>query len=84
MFREAIDVTYTRLSTMPDMGSSSEFNNTRFSNMRMLRVDKRFENYLIFYQLREEDILIVRVLNSSRDIAAIFEEGGDREDQETA
>lgn len=32
------------------------------------------ENFLIFYQSAEEEILIVRVLHGARDIAALFEE----------
>jgi plasmid stabilization system protein ParE len=34
----------------------------------------KFENFLIFYQSTEEEILIVRVLHGARDIAALFEE----------
>lgn len=34
---------------------------------------KKFENYLIFYQSMEEELLIVRVLHGARDIAALFE-----------
>ncbi|HTQ33400.1 MAG TPA: type II toxin-antitoxin system RelE/ParE family toxin [Stellaceae bacterium] len=32
-------------------------------------------NYVIFYRVRDEDLLIVRVLHASRDIGAIFREG---------
>lgn len=57
---------------MPDMGSTRDFHNPRFSLLRMFPV-KKFENYLIFYQSMEEELLIVRVLHGARDIAALFE-----------
>jgi plasmid stabilization system protein ParE len=34
----------------------------------------KFENFLIFYQSTDEEILIVRVLHGARDIAALFED----------
>jgi toxin ParE1/3/4 len=72
-FREALEATYTLLSTMPDMGSTRDYHNPRFSNLRMFPI-KKFENYLIFYQSTEEELLVVRVLHGARDIAALFEE----------
>jgi toxin ParE1/3/4 len=71
-FREALEATYTLLSTMPDMGSTRDYHNPRFSNLRMFPI-KKFENYLIFYQSTEEELLVVRVLHGARDIAALFE-----------
>lgn len=35
--------------------------------------------YAIYYQPREQEIVIVRVLHGARDIAAIVERGGLRE-----
>lgn len=45
--------------------------------MRMFPV-KKFDNYLIFYQSTEEEVLVVRVLHGARDIAALFEEEGNK------
>jgi len=73
LFREALDHTYELLSTMPDMGTSRDFQNPRFSLMRMFPV-KKFDKYMIFYQPIQQGILIVRVLHGARDIAALFEE----------
>jgi plasmid stabilization system protein ParE len=41
---------------------------------------KRHENYLIFYQSTEDELLAVRVLHGARDIAALFEEEEDEEE----
>jgi len=73
MFFEAVEATCALLATMPDIGSTRDFHNPRFSVMRMFPV-KKFDNYLIFYQSTKEELLIVRVLHGARDIAALFEE----------
>ena len=74
MFREALEATYTLLSTMPKIGSTRDFHNPRLSGLRMFPV-KGFENYLIFYQPTDEGLLIVRVLHGARDIVTLFKEG---------
>src|ERR687895_375579 len=71
-FFEAVESTCALLSTMPGIGSARDFRNPRFAGLRMFPV-KKFENFLIFYQSTEEEILIVRVLHGARDIAALFE-----------
>lgn len=73
LFFESVETTCDLLSTMPDMGSLRHFHKPRFINLRMFPV-KNFENYLIFYQSSEEELLIVRVLHGARDIAALFKE----------
>jgi len=58
---------------MPLMGSAREYRNSEFSGIRMWRV-KGFRQYLIFYRPIQDGIEIVRVIHSSRDIAALFGE----------
>ena len=72
-FREALEAAYTLLSTMPDMGSTRDYHNPRISHLRMFPIIK-FENFLIFYQSTEEELIVVRVLHGARDIAALFED----------
>jgi toxin ParE1/3/4 len=72
-FFEAVESTCAMLSTMPGIGSARDFRNPRFADLRMFPV-KKFENYLIFYQSTDEELLVVRVLHGARDIAALFEE----------
>jgi toxin ParE1/3/4 len=78
-FFAAVESTCALLSTMPDMGSTRDYHNPRFSNLRMFPV-KKFEKYLIFYESSDEELLVVRVLHGARDIAALFEEEKDEEE----
>jgi toxin ParE1/3/4 len=72
-FFEAVESTCTMLSTMPGIGSARDYRNPLFAGLRMFHV-KKFENYLIFYQSTDDELLVVRVLHGARDIAALFEE----------
>ena len=58
---------------MPLMGSAREYRNPEFTGVRMWRV-KGFRRYLIFYYPIENGVEIVRLIHSSRDIAALFGE----------
>lgn len=71
MFREALTDTFQLLSIMPNIGSSRDFHESRFSGLRMFPI-KKFEKYLIFYQSTDEELLVVRVLHGARDIVALF------------
>jgi toxin ParE1/3/4 len=72
-FFEAVERTCDLLSTMPGIGSARDYRNPRFAGLRMFPV-KNFQNYLIFYQSTEEELIVVRVLHGARDIAALFED----------
>ena len=72
-FFEAVESTCSMLSTMPGIGSARDYRNPLFAGLRMFPL-KKFENYLIFYQSTDEELLVVRVLHGARDIAALFEE----------
>jgi toxin ParE1/3/4 len=78
-FFEAVESTCSMLSTMPGIGSARDFRNPLFATLRMFPV-KRHEKYLIFYQSTDEELLVVRVLHGARDIAALFEEEKDEEE----
>ncbi len=71
-FFEAVEITCALLSTMPGIGIARDFRNPRFADLRMFPV-KKFENYLIFYQSTDEELLVVRIVNGARDIAALCE-----------
>ena len=73
-FLKAAEESFRDLERMPLMGSAREYRNSEFSAIRMWRV-KGFRRYLIFYRPIEDGIEIVRVIHSSRDIAALFGEG---------
>ena len=48
-----------------------EFANPRLADIRMSPVPD-FSRYLIFYQHSDDEIRVLRVLHSSRDIASLF------------
>ena len=72
-FLDAAEETFADLERMPLMGSAREYRNAKYSEIRMWRV-KGFRKYLIFYQPSEDGVEIIRVIHSSRDIAALFGE----------
>ena len=72
-FLKTAEESFRGLERMPLMGSAREYRNPEFTGVRMWRV-KGFRRYLIFYRPIEDGIEIVRVIHSSRDIAALFGE----------
>lgn len=58
---------------MPEIGAKRAFSNTRLTGIRLWPV-LGFSKYLIFYQVTEDSIRVLRVLHSARDIAALFDE----------
>ena len=71
-FLLAAEKTFVRLGNFPRLGKSSKFTNPDLANIRQKAI-KGSENYLIFYQLVEEGIEIVRVIHGSRNIENILE-----------
>jgi toxin ParE1/3/4 len=72
-FIEAVEKAFKRLAEMPEIGSVREFDNPRLSDVRMWPVPK-FSRYLIFYQVTEDSMKVLRVLHSARDIPALFDQ----------
>ena len=72
-FLKSAEESFRDLEHMPLMGSAREYRSAEFTGIRMWRV-KEFRKYLIFYHPIEDGIEIIRVIHSSRDIAALFGE----------
>jgi len=70
-FLAAVEDSLEQLTKFPLLGREREFQDRRFQNVRMWRV-KGFESYLIFYAVTENQIEIIRVLHSSRNIEELF------------
>jgi toxin ParE1/3/4 len=70
-FLKATDNAFDTLSLMPRMGVLRDYGNPDFAGMRMWPVP-RFNKYLIFYLVTEEELEIVRVLHGARNIQEIF------------
>jgi toxin ParE1/3/4 len=65
-FLEAVETSFADLAAQPAMGAPQRLRTPELSEMRKWRV-RGFETILIFYQLRPDDISIVRVLHAAQD-----------------
>jgi toxin ParE1/3/4 len=72
-FLKATDKALRQIAEMPGIGASRDFHNPELAGLRVWPVPG-FRRYLIFYRATEDQIEIIRVLHSARDIRAIFEE----------
>lgn len=75
-FDEAVFSSFKRLQEMPLKGSDRSYFNTVLSGIRMWFVQK-FEEYLIFYLVSDDVVLIVRVLHASQNAENIISFEGD-------
>ena len=78
------EVTFTRLATMPGMGTSYEHEHPALAGTRYFPVS-RFRNHIVFYRPVAGGIEILRILHGARDIASILAEeiGVDGDSSET-
>lgn len=72
-FVDTVEQAFARLSEMPEIGALREFANSRLAGVRAWPVPK-FSRYLIFYQVTQDSIRILRVLHGARDIPSLFED----------
>jgi len=70
-FLAAVEDSLEQIAKYPLIGKQRNFADKQFQNVRMWRV-KGFESYLIFYAVTENQIEMIRVLHSSRDIEDLF------------
>ena len=61
---EAIDKTILLVRTHPSLGERVE--HPRGEGIRRLLVD-RYRNYTLYYEVREETLIVVRILHNARD-----------------
>jgi toxin ParE1/3/4 len=72
-WERAVTSTALRLAKMPLAGSVCKFDAEALRDLRKLPVDG-FPSHLIFYQLLENQILIVRIVHGARDLEMLFSE----------
>lgn len=70
-FLAAVEDGLKELAEFPLLGKAIDFRNKKLRAVRMWHV-KGYENYLIFYTVRDDTIEVIRVLNRSRDIEELF------------
>jgi len=70
-FLECAELTFSQLAKTPKIGKKVLLLAPSPQEIRQWRI-KNFKNHLIFYQLREETIEILRILHSARDLTDIM------------
>jgi toxin ParE1/3/4 len=81
-FSAEAEATFTRLVSLPGLGTRTEYEHPDLADLRVFPVS-RYRNYLVFYRPAPDGIEIVRVLHGARDIDRILaEEFGVDEDVE--
>ena len=70
-FESRVIEAYERITKHPEIGRRRKDLNRR--NIRSFRV-AGFDNYLIFYQIRSDGILFVRLLHGAMDLPAFLSE----------
>ena len=71
-FLKYLDETYEMIANMPELGELQRFRHPAMQNARIRRI-KKFTNYLIFYRIESDKIVILRVLHAARDYMNLFD-----------
>jgi toxin ParE1/3/4 len=61
----------TTLSETPDIGRPYRSTEPRLRGVRVVSIG-RFRNYLIFYQRKDDEVEVLRVLHGARDIRSVL------------
>jgi toxin ParE1/3/4 len=78
-FLTAVEKTLGLLARSPGIGAPYETNNPHLTGLRSVSVS-RFKSFILFYQVFDDRIELVRVLHGARDTRTILEgEGKDEE-----
>ncbi|MCW6048816.1 type II toxin-antitoxin system RelE/ParE family toxin [Lyngbya sp. CCAP 1446/10] len=70
-FLQLAEATFAQLATIPGMGKIVRLVYSRMGEIRQWRI-KDFQDYLIFYQIQDDRVEILRVLHGARDLEDIL------------
>ena len=70
-FLELAEATFAQLATIPGMGKIVRLVSSGMGEIRQWRI-KDFQDYLIFYQIQDDRVEILRVLHGVRDLEDIL------------
>jgi len=70
-FLLAAEDTFADILANPQIGRVRRLKNPLFHDLRQWPV-KGFKNYLVYYQVSDEEITVLRVMHSARDISTIL------------
>lgn len=64
--------TFALVASQPRIGWHCRIDHPQLKSARTFRVSGRFEEYLVFYQPYKNRLEVMRLLNGSRDLEALF------------
>ena len=70
-FLECAELTFSQLAKTPKIGKKVLLLTSNQREIRQWRI-KNFQDYLIFYQIQEEYLEVLRILYGARDLADIM------------
>lgn len=71
-FIDATERAFDRLSEMPEIGRLQDFDHPALCAVRLWPIPG-FTKYLIFYQITQDELRVLRVLHGARDIPSLLE-----------
>jgi toxin ParE1/3/4 len=71
-FLDCLYETYEMIANMPELGQLYRFRDPAMKDARIRQI-KKFSNYLIFYRIETDKIVILRVLHGARDYMNLFD-----------
>lgn len=71
-FLEQSKATFSLLKSQPEMGARHECKSPLLNDLRVWPIQK-FPNWLVFYQIRDTEVRILRILHGARDLGSLWE-----------
>jgi toxin ParE1/3/4 len=71
-FFDAARETFAKIATTPSLGRVYTTQNQNLTGLRKWGI-KGFKNYIIFYLIREDILIIVRIIHGARDFPALLD-----------
>ncbi len=71
LFRKYLEETTTAIAQMPKIGSQRHFKHPDLANVRFVPM-KHFKKHLIFYQVSDNKLHIIRIVHGARNLPALF------------
>lgn len=72
-FYHAVYDSLARLQQFPAIGTAKKYRKSKLKNLRMWFVQS-YEKYLIFYQVTDESVKVVRLIHAAQDPTRLFSE----------
>ena len=67
----AASAAFQKIAEMPDIGAKRDFLAPQLANLRMWPLP-HYPNVLVFYDVQDDALRVIRILHSSRDIEELF------------